>query len=131
MSTAEKNPFTLEGLVVPEPPKAKAAPKVGQKAAHKRGVSFIQITAAQANRLAGASIVVSVFFHLMFRSFNAFHKPFALPPNALEYADISRHAQLRALRDLVKRGLILVDRGGPRKPPMITIVGVTKRGLKR
>jgi hypothetical protein len=35
------------------------------------------------------------------------------------------------MRDLVKRGLILVDRGGPRKPPMVTIIGVTKRGLRR
>jgi hypothetical protein len=127
----EKNPFTLEDLVVPESPKTTASSKSGQKAARKRGESFIQIAAAQANRLSGASVVVSVFFHLMFRSFNAFHKPFALPPSALEYADISRHAQLRAMRDLVKRGLILVDRGGPRKPPMITIIGVTKRGLRR
>ncbi len=129
-SAAEQNPFNLEDLVVKPDTTvgAKASPKNGQGTARQRRGSFIQITAAQADGLSNASVVVAVFFHLMFRSFRAYHKPFVLPNDALKHAGISRFAQIRALRSLARRGLISVERDGPRKSPVITIIGTTRQG---
>jgi hypothetical protein len=124
----EHNPFTIEELVIEAPDVSSSAKaKAGPKAARQRRGSFIQITATQASLLAGESITVSVFFHLMFRSFWAYHKPFTLSANALEYAGISRQVQLRALQSLERLELISIERGGPRKPPIVTITGTTKR----
>jgi hypothetical protein len=130
MRDDEENPFRIEDLAVPESADTNATPpKSGQKAARKKGEPFIQITATQANKLAGATgLVFIVFFHLMFQSFKSYHKPFSLPADALDEFNISRRAQLRALEDLAERGLVRVGRGGPRKPPDIAIVGLTKGG---
>jgi hypothetical protein len=131
-TVVEENPFNLVDLVVKPSAAAAgatAAAKGERRATPRSKEGFIQITLTQAARLAGASrpTTISVFFHLMFRSFRAYHKPFVLSNDALVYANISRHTQLRALRSLVKLGLISVERGGPRKPPTITIIGVTKQ----
>jgi hypothetical protein len=130
--TVEENPFTLEGLVVPESPSTKTSPKTGQKPARKKGERFVIITPVQAYKLSKASrvITVSVFLHLMFRGYSAgeYQKPFVLPSDTLEHAGISRHAQARALRSLVELDLISVERGGPRKPPIISLIGAKKRG---
>ena len=78
----EHDPFNLEELVVEAPEYRQASKaKAGPKAARQRRGSFIQITATQASLLASAKrpVTVSVFFHLMFRSFWAYHKPFMLP----------------------------------------------------
>jgi hypothetical protein len=123
---AEHNPFNLEDLVIKPATasNAKVSPKAGSKSTrHPRGSSFIQLTATQAAKLSGASVVVAVFLHLMFRSFRAYRKPFVLPNDALQHVNISRHVQLRALRRLAKLGLISMERESPRKPPVITILG--------
>jgi hypothetical protein len=124
----EHNPFNLDELVV-EAPATTSKAKAGPKAARQRRGSFIQITATQASLLANAKrpVTFCVFFHLMFRSFWAYHKPFVLPGDALEYAGVSRFSQMRALRNLEKLGLISMERGGGRNPPTISIIGTTKR----
>lgn len=129
MHNDDDNPFILEDLVAPKgSASTKTPPKSGQKTARKKGAPFIQITAAQAHKLAGVTrvCVVAVFFHLMFRSFRSYHKPFLLPADALVEFNIDRHVQLRALKELARCGLIRVGRGGPKKPPEITIVGLAK-----
>ena len=125
---AEQRILDLEDLVATPGTTGVKAPQPGPKAARQRGEAFVQITATQADRLAGKSSAVTVFLYLMFKSFRVYHKPFALPSDALEHAGVSRFAQFRALRNLVKRGLISVERDGPRKPPVITLIGVTKQG---
>jgi hypothetical protein len=121
--------FNLEELIVkaPEATPGVKAPKFGLKAGRQKRGSFIQITTSQAAKLSGESVTVSAFFHLMFRSFWAYHKPFALPGDALEYAGINRFAQMRALHRLVKLELISIEHRGGRNPPVITIIGTTKR----
>jgi|SRR5450631_2358551 hypothetical protein len=126
MKHDDTNPFKLEDLVIPETAvdaKAKASPK----AAHKRVERFVMITEAQAYLLGGTSSVVAVFLALMFKGFNARCPTFALRPDAFKDIGIDRHAQLYALRDLAKRGLITVERRhGPKKPPTVTIIGMRK-----
>jgi hypothetical protein len=128
----EENPFILEELVVPESTDAKVSPKSSQKAAHKKGERFIIITPEQAHKLSKAVRVttVSVFFHLMFRGYRAggYREPFTMPSDALDQAGISRHGQNRALRSLVKLGLISMERSGPKRPPIISLIGAKKRG---
>jgi hypothetical protein len=133
-ATDEANPFNLEDLVV-KPGEASAGTAPGAKTAGRKGATrsseaFVQITAKQADLLSRTTHVVtqSVFLHLMFRSFKVYHKPFVLRADALAYAGIDRFMQWRALRDLARLGLILVERGSTRSPPIITIIGVTKQG---
>src|SRR5450631_3326685 len=87
MKHDDTNPFKLEDLVIPET-------AVDAK--------------AKASLLGGTSSVVAVFLALMFKGFNARCPTFALRPDAFKDIGIDRHAQLYALRDLAKRGLITV-----------------------
>src|SRR5450631_4523545 len=106
MKHDDTNPFKLEDLVIPET-------AVDAK--------------AKASLLGGTSSVVAVFLALMFKGFNARCPTFALRPDAFKDIGIDRHAQLYALRDLAKRGLITVERRhGPKKPPTVTIIGMRK-----
>jgi hypothetical protein len=132
-AAGEANPFNLEDLVV-KPGEASAGVAPGAKTSRRKGATrsaeaFVPITAKQADLLSRATHVTtqSVFLHLMFRSFKVYHKPFVLRADALAYAGIGRVMQWRALRDLARLGLILVERGSPRSPPIVTIVGVTKQ----
>jgi hypothetical protein len=119
-------PFRIEHLVYPEPD-AKAPPRAGPKAARKRVERFVQITETQTYKLGGASVVVDVFLQLMLKGLNARCPTFVLRPDAFKDIGIDRHAQLYALRDLAKRGLISVTRrDGPKKPPTVTVIGMRK-----
>jgi hypothetical protein len=138
VSKPEVHPFRLEELVLPPSTSAKtASPKAGQKprsqpgptAAKKSNVYYVKTTKEQLRRLCGATRVVTilVFFHLMFKWFKAYRKPFVLLHDALESEGITRHSQGRALRELVQLRLITVERkNGPRKPPVVAIIGAIK-----
>jgi DNA-binding MarR family transcriptional regulator len=131
MKHDDTNAFILEDLVVPPSMDAKA-PKSGPKAAHKRAERFIMITEAQAQRLAGVSVVMAVFVYLMFKELDARCSSFVLRPDALKHLGIDRYARSRALRDLAKRGLISMERrGGPRKPLTVTVLGSRKTKWRR
>ena len=128
---AEQRVFDLEDLTVtPSQTSEKSNQKTGPKVALQRREIFAQVSATQINLLAGASRVttVTVFHYLLMKSFKVYHRAFVLPNDGLAGACISRHSLLRALRDLARLGLITIERDGPRKPPRISIVGVTKQG---
>jgi hypothetical protein len=122
---AEQRVFDLEDLVVtPSQPSEESGRKDAPKAKRQRREPFIVTTATQAQKLEGVTRLITerVFRHLQFRWFRAYRKPFKLPSDALSYAGIDRFAQLRALTSLQRLGLISVERDGPRKPPLITIL---------
>ena len=132
MNRPEDHPFRLEDLVLPETPtKTASSSKAGPMPARKKE-RFIILTPAQVYKLSKASrvITVSVFLQLMFRGYKAgeYREPFVLPSDALEQDGIDRFALGRALRSLAKLGLISVERSGPKKPPMISLIGAKKRG---
>jgi hypothetical protein len=128
MKHDDTNPFRLEDLVIPEA-EVKAPPKPGPKPARKSNVYYVKVTNVQLRRLSGMSRVVTalVFFHLMFKWYRAYRKPFVLRGDALVSEGISRNSQWRALRELERLRLITMHRNnGPKKPPVITIVGAGK-----
>ena len=126
MRDDNNNPFILEELVVPQGSiSTKTPPKFGHKAARKKPVEkFFMVTEAQAHRLVGVSVVVTVFHCLMLKELDARCSSFVLKPDAMEHLGIDRFAQKRALRALAKRGLISMERrDGPRKPFTVTVLG--------
>ena len=114
--------YDLEELVAA--PSPEPGPKNAPKTKRQKREPFIIVTATQAQKLDGATTLTTerVFRHLQFRWYRAYRKPFRLPGDALSYTGIDRHAQWRALASLAKLGLISIERGKGRKPPLITIV---------
>jgi len=125
----EENEFTLEGLVVSRRTTS-ATTKTAPKAAHKRGELFARITERHLNLLANVPRFSSaLFFHrLMIESVKRSHRPFTLKTDELAIkTGLNRWSQARALRELAAAGLIVVERDGRKKPPLISIPGTTRR----
>jgi hypothetical protein len=61
--------------------------------------------------------------HLCHLDWRHHNKPFKLPNGMLKYDGISRYSKWRALTDLERRGLIIVERR-PKKSPMVRVLAV-------
>jgi hypothetical protein len=69
--------------------------------------------------IAGTTILVALY--LLHLDWKHHAKPFKLSNGMLEYDGISRHSKWRALTDLERRGLIIVQRR-PKKSPIIRVL---------
>jgi hypothetical protein len=128
----EQNAFELDGLIV-KPDATSDGAKAFTKAAPRPTVElFARITRRHCALLAnerGCDIII--FNHLMIHSVTSFNRPFELPVDYLaKETGMDRRAQLRALRNLAKTGVIKVGRRSRYGSPTITIPGTSKAGCK-
>jgi hypothetical protein len=102
----------------PDPAKF-ATPYVPAKI-RKRREQFVQLPMWWVGKL-GESPVASgathqVAIHILHLDWKHHGKPFKLPNGMLKYDGISRHSKWRALTDLERRGLIVVERRSSKSP---------------
>ncbi len=126
----EENAFELDGLIA-KSGSTSAGNKASTNPARRPTVElFARITKRHCALLAnerGCDIIV--FNHLMIHSVKSFNRPFDLPVDYLtKETGMSRRAQLRALRNLAKAGVIKIGRGSRYSLPLIAIPGTPKAG---
>ena len=91
----------------------------------KRREHFIQVPFGWLERLEGATgKTYALALHLLYRSWRNGGRPFTLANGMLKIDGISRASKWRALPELERRGLILVERR-PRRSPIITVHDVS------
>jgi hypothetical protein len=100
-------------------PAVLAAPHVPAKI-RKRREQFVQVPMWWVERLGelplatGATHLVAI--HILHLDWKHHGKPFKLPNGMLKYDGIGRHSKWRALTDLERRGLIVVERRSSKSP---------------
>jgi hypothetical protein len=129
---AEENPFNLEDLVVrggAVGTGTKTKPKTAKKKATRLGEPFIMITISQARKLDGAASLYTprVFRYLLFMEFRVLlGTTFTLPRDVHKKFGISRMAKKRALAELERLGLVVVEN----EPPELLKVTIVRPGSK-
>jgi hypothetical protein len=132
----EENAFELDGLIArPKTANSKAAPKAELSRPRKprRKELFARITRRHCMLLVNVERISTVilFNHLMMYSVKVFHRPFELPVGCLaKETGLNRRAQIRAMRDLAKIGIVKVERETPHGLPVVSIPGTTKSNRK-
>jgi hypothetical protein len=114
------DPFDLKTLRID--PATFAAPYVPAKI-RKRRKEFVKLPMWWYEKLKdpacnGSTCLVA--WHLLHLHWRNRSKPIKLPNGMLEYDGISRQSKWRALADLQRRGLILIERR-PKKSPLIHV----------
>jgi hypothetical protein len=120
----EENAFELDGLVV-KPKIGKTSPKAAHKAAARpRRELFAPVMEWHDDRLLKVTRLATVilFHYLMRRSVRESNRPFELPVDYIaERTGMSRHQQLRAVRNLVRVGLVKIERKAPHGLPTVSV----------
>ena len=115
------DPFDIKALRI-DPAKF-AAPYIPAKI-RKRQKQFVQVPWWWVEKLLKTPLATGttwgVACHLLHLDWKNRGKPFKLPNGMLKYDGISRQSKWRALLDLERRGLIVVQRR-PKKSPIIYV----------
>jgi hypothetical protein len=119
--TDDDDPLRLNNLALPaETVRERRA--VVPRTIQQRRRHFVKVPWAWVERLAktASANTYKVALHLLYLHWKNGRRPFSLANGGLAMEGVTRHAKWRALRELERLDLILVERR-PRKSPLITI----------
>jgi hypothetical protein len=126
----EENAFELDGLVIkPKATSGKATRGATPRASRPKNELFARITEWHDVRLIKVkSRTTIILFHYLIRhSIKVFNHPFELPVDYLaKEIGLNRRRQLRAVRDLVRVGIVKIERENFHSLPIISIPRTTK-----
>jgi hypothetical protein len=101
-----------------------AAPKKRKKKVEREFVQISRKQLAILRRGRAKAAAWNVFAELVWLSWKAGGKSIKFTNHSLAEMNISHGSRTRAIRELVKLGLVRIDRSTPRKSPILTVLQI-------